>query len=64
MKTYVLNAATKVMHLVVDGRSFEGDNLDALKGRTEFIGDAGREQAEELLANGGARACPRCFPSG
>jgi len=62
---YVLNRDTNVLHKLVDGRGYEGCNLDQAKhqGRITAAAQGAGARLARLYAKG-VSLCERCWPDG
>jgi len=65
MNEYLVNKATQVVHLRIDGRVFEECNTDDISEEHLDVVDADPD-GERLagLMGRGCRLCERCFPDG
>jgi hypothetical protein len=61
IRTYILNRNTRVVHLMLDSKTDERCNVDAIKAKSIFTGEGGRSDVEHLIRAGNTRTCFRCW---
>jgi hypothetical protein len=61
IRTYILNRNSRVVHLMLDAKTDERCNVDAIKAKSVFTGEGGRADVEHLFWSKHARPCKRCY---
>jgi len=61
IRTYILNRASGIVHLMLDSKTSESCNIDDIKRKSIFTGEGGRGDVEHLIRAGNARTCLRCW---